>query len=237
MVAGEHRDRSDAGGAQNVDRPIPLLVTAEGGAVVDVALMNRKGFNKSRENGVLWSVHEATGRLLPYAGNTQYLRLIDCGRWYQAVVSADVAVDLAEGRGADSEGNAPTGDEPEAAGADVERGEARGEVVAGGARTDEAGGAADQGASKADVIHALAAVIGARKRDLPEGSYTTYLFKAGVDKIRKKTGEEVVELLLARKREEVILESADLLYHLLVLLAELDVGVDEVLGELAARAK
>lgn len=79
-----------------------------------------------------------------------------------------------------------------------------------------------------------------RKLHLPEGSYTTYLFKNGLDKILKKVGEEATEVVLAAKnsdRENLIHECADLTYHLLVLLAELGVSPGEISAELRKRRK
>ena len=77
-----------------------------------------------------------------------------------------------------------------------------------------------------------------RKAKLPEGSYTTYLFQKGLDKILKKVGEESTEVIIAGKAEdkkETIYEIADLSYHILVLMAELGITVDEVRAELASR--
>ncbi len=81
----------------------------------------------------------------------------------------------------------------------------------------------------------LFALISKRKQELPEGSYTTHLFTSGEEKIRKKTGEEAVELLLARSREDIIYESADLVYHMMVFLAEKGIGFDEIVSELQSR--
>ena len=72
----------------------------------------------------------------------------------------------------------------------------------------------------------------------PEGSYTTYLFEKGLDKILKKVGEESTEVIIAGKAEdkkETIYEIADLMYHVMVLMVELGISVDEVLAELASR--
>lgn len=77
-----------------------------------------------------------------------------------------------------------------------------------------------------------------RKAKLPEGSYTTYLFQKGLDKILKKVGEEGTEVIIAAKagdRAETIYEIADLCYHTLVLMAELGITVDDVRAELAGR--
>ena len=87
-----------------------------------------------------------------------------------------------------------------------------------------------------DLLARLAEVIRQRRIHLPEGSYTTHLFTSGEEKIRKKTGEEAVELILAREPEEVVYEAADLIYHMLVLLEELGIDYRRVLEELAKRS-
>ncbi len=77
-----------------------------------------------------------------------------------------------------------------------------------------------------------------RKKDRPEGSYTTYLFEKGLDKILKKVGEECTEVIIGGKAEdkkETIYEIADLTYHVLVLMAQMGITVDEVKTELASR--
>lgn len=89
--------------------------------------------------------------------------------------------------------------------------------------------------SESDIIYHLYRVIEKRKKELPEGSYTTHLFNSGLSKIRKKTGEEAVELLLAESREEVVYEASDLIYHMLVLLSAMDIGPDEIFKELKNR--
>jgi phosphoribosyl-ATP pyrophosphohydrolase len=75
---------------------------------------------------------------------------------------------------------------------------------------------------------------------MPEGSYTTYLFSKGLDKILKKIGEESAETIIAAKNHsklELTLESADLLYHLLVLFVNEGLEVESVLVELEKRAQ
>lgn len=86
-----------------------------------------------------------------------------------------------------------------------------------------------------EVLAHLAKIIASRHRKMPEGSYTTHLFRAGPDKIRKKLGEEAVELILAGDREEVISEAADLFYHSLVLLEALDIPLSDIFDELRRR--
>lgn len=77
-----------------------------------------------------------------------------------------------------------------------------------------------------------------RKKDLPEGSYTTYLFQKGIDKILKKIGEESTEVIIAAKADdkaETVYEVADLAYHLMVMMVEMGISVDDVRKELASR--
>ena len=77
-----------------------------------------------------------------------------------------------------------------------------------------------------------------RKADLPEGSYTTYLFQKGIDKILKKVGEESTEVIIAGKandKRETIYEIADLAYHIMVMMVEMGISVEDVRRELASR--
>ena len=77
-----------------------------------------------------------------------------------------------------------------------------------------------------------------RKEERPQGSYTTYLFDKGLDKILKKVGEECTEVIIAAKaqdKQETIYEIADLAYHVMVLMAEAGITVEEVQAELASR--
>lgn len=85
------------------------------------------------------------------------------------------------------------------------------------------------------ILETLEKVVCNRKNNPAPGSYTTHLFEKGTDKIRKKMGEEAVELLLARSGDEIIHESADLIYHLLVLLAEEKISLKLVMDELNHR--
>ena len=77
-----------------------------------------------------------------------------------------------------------------------------------------------------------------RKELLPEGSYTTYLFQKGIDKILKKVGEECTEVIIAGKandKKETIYEIADLAYHVMVMMVEMGISVEDVRRELAGR--
>ncbi len=87
-------------------------------------------------------------------------------------------------------------------------------------------------------IEGLMELIKGRKTDKKEGSYTTYLFEKGRDKILKKVGEESTEVIIAGKaddKKETIYELADLMYHALVLMADMEISVDDVMKELASR--
>lgn len=84
----------------------------------------------------------------------------------------------------------------------------------------------------------LYALLEGRKRDLPQGSYTTYLFQKGLDKILKKVGEECTEVIIAAKAEdraETVYEIADLAYHVMVLMAQQGITLEEIQKELASR--
>jgi phosphoribosyl-ATP pyrophosphohydrolase/phosphoribosyl-AMP cyclohydrolase len=77
-----------------------------------------------------------------------------------------------------------------------------------------------------------------RKTERPEGSYTTYLFDKGIDKILKKVGEECTEVIIAGKandKAETIYEIADLAYHVMVLMVEMGISVEDIHRELASR--
>lgn len=91
--------------------------------------------------------------------------------------------------------------------------------------------------SAATILERLQEVIRERRRTLPERSYTASLFRAGDAAIRRKVGEEAIEVITAANDAELAAESADLIYHLLVLLAAAEVPLADVLRILAARAR
>lgn len=89
-----------------------------------------------------------------------------------------------------------------------------------------------------DIIKAVYQVIRDRKADPGSGSYTASLMKGGIDKILKKVGEEATEVVIAAKggvTEEIVYETADLVFHLLVLLGHLDIPPEAVCNELRRR--
>ncbi|MBB3113159.1 phosphoribosyl-ATP pyrophosphohydrolase/phosphoribosyl-AMP cyclohydrolase [Paenibacillus phyllosphaerae] len=88
------------------------------------------------------------------------------------------------------------------------------------------------------VLNQLESVIASRQAERPEGAYTTYLFEHGVDKILKKVGEEASEVIIAAKNadlDELRYETSDLIFHLMVLLRERGLPLDDVLAELGRR--
>ncbi len=87
-------------------------------------------------------------------------------------------------------------------------------------------------------LDSLYEMLEGRKRDLPEGSYTTYLFQKGVDKILKKIGEESTEVIIAGKaddKKETVYEIVDLAYHIMVLMVEMGISLEDIRRELASR--
>ena len=87
-------------------------------------------------------------------------------------------------------------------------------------------------------VNGLYDLLVGRKNTLPEGSYTTYLFQKGTDKILKKVGEECTEVIIAGKaddKKETIYEIADLAYHTMVLMVQMGISVEDIQRELASR--
>ncbi|MCQ2484083.1 MAG: bifunctional phosphoribosyl-AMP cyclohydrolase/phosphoribosyl-ATP diphosphatase HisIE [Clostridia bacterium] len=87
-------------------------------------------------------------------------------------------------------------------------------------------------------LEGLMELIEGRKTDKKEGSYTTYLFEKGLDKILKKVGEESTEVIIAAKdndKKETIYEVADLTYHVMVMMIEMGISLDDIHKELASR--
>lgn len=227
----------------------PVVLQGADGTVVDVAATTEKGAKKSIEQGVLWVVDPETGRLLPYAGEAAasegsmpVASVTEHSGWYLATVAAGSS----GGRAGDHTPPAATGPETgagpntaagtnTATGTDTAAGPntAAGTATAAGPQT--AAGQDAAGRPDFTVLAGLWQTIRERNRSRPEGSYTTHLFTEGEEKIRKKTGEEAVELLLSRSVGETTHEAADLIYHLFVLLESSGIGVEPVLAELAER--
>lgn len=87
-------------------------------------------------------------------------------------------------------------------------------------------------------MDSLYSLLQGRKNEMPEGSYTTYLFSKGIDKILKKVGEESTEVIIAAKADdkaETVYEIADLAYHIMVMMVEMGISVEDIKKELASR--
>jgi phosphoribosyl-ATP pyrophosphohydrolase/phosphoribosyl-AMP cyclohydrolase len=87
-------------------------------------------------------------------------------------------------------------------------------------------------------LEGLVKLIEGRKIEKTEGSYTTYLFEKGIDKILKKVGEECTEVIIAAKaddKKETVYEIADLAYHTLVLMIQMGISLEDIHKELASR--
>jgi phosphoribosyl-ATP pyrophosphohydrolase/phosphoribosyl-AMP cyclohydrolase len=99
---------------------------------------------------------------------------------------------------------------------------------------------ANVGNARFATLSRLESVIAERDAERPEGAYTTYLFEKGIDKILKKVGEETAEVIIAAKNrdnDELRYESSDLIFHLMVLLREAKLPLDDVMSELDRRHK
>lgn len=188
----------------------PLVIIDEKGLIRDVSVMNQKGYRKSTEHGSLWHVHGETDRVLPYREGVPFLKLKDRDGWYQATVSSN----LPEGGFADvSSAHTEVDSQQEAA-----------------SETSET-----EPGEWGQILGELIDIIRDRRSTRPDGSYTSYLFNSGLEKIKKKTGEEAIELILAEDASDIAFEAADLIYHMLVLFEELGISFSRVIDELAKR--
>ncbi|WP_174728683.1 bifunctional phosphoribosyl-AMP cyclohydrolase/phosphoribosyl-ATP diphosphatase HisIE [Mesobacillus harenae] len=200
---------------------IPAIVQdASSKEVLTLAYMNEESLQKSLETGETWFYSRSRQELWHKgvtSGNTQTIVEIklDCDK--------DALVVLVKPTGPACHTGAISCFSEELYKAEDTQGIA------------ETGKAAD---SDVAILIELERLIADREKERPEGAYTTYLFEKGVDKILKKVGEEASEVIIAAKNrdaEELKWESADLLYHLLVLLQEQKLPLKEVLGVLRER--
>lgn len=206
---------------------VPVVVQdASTREVLTVAYMNAESLRRTLESGETWFWSRSRAALWhkgETSGHTQrVVRLaVDC--------DSDALVALVEPSGPACHTGARSCFHNEIDGAnEFDEGGARGEG------RDEQGEARTLGATLAE----LYALIEGRSRERPEGSYTTYLFEQGLDKILKKVGEESAETIIAAKNENagaLVAEVSDLLYHLLVLLVARGVKLEEIESELAGR--
>jgi phosphoribosyl-ATP pyrophosphohydrolase/phosphoribosyl-AMP cyclohydrolase len=217
---------------------LPVVVQdARTREVLTVAYVNAESLARTLSTGETWFWSRSRRELWhkgETSGNTQRVRgvVADC--------DADALTILVEPAGPACHTGARTCFYNEVAGATgleaafEQRGEQESEEGSAAGQGD-ADGAANLGATLAR----LYGVIESRRREMPEGSYTTYLFEKGLDKILKKVGEESAETIIAAKNDErapLVSEVSDLLYHLCVLLVERGVSLSEIGAELEARA-
>ena len=188
---------------------IPAIVTdAADGQVLTLAYMNRQSLAISMAEGrtCFWSrSRQCLWRKGETSGNVQHIRAITADCDRDALVVAVEKDGPACHTGAESCFFAP-----------VYIGEA----------------------AQPFTVKGLYKLLEGRKAALPEGSYTTYLFQKGLDKILKKVGEESTEVIVAAKggdRAETVYEIADLMYHVMVLMVEMGISVEDVYKELASR--
>lgn len=213
--------RFDAGGL------IPAVVQdARTGLVLTVAYMNAEALELTVKTGETWFYSRSRKALWhkgETSGNTQRVREIaaDC--------DADALLVLVEPQGPACH----TGD-ASCFSAGLRKGtETEGFEAEAATRTAHSSGSGSEG-----ILERLEHRVREREALRPQGSYTTYLFEKGLDKILKKVGEETAEVIIAAKNRsgpELRCEVADLLYHLAVLLREQDLPWSEVLGELESR--
>ncbi|MDR1931603.1 MAG: phosphoribosyl-ATP diphosphatase [Spirochaetales bacterium] len=201
----EEQDTCADSGEKSDPEVRPLIVCDENGGFLFFASTSRKGYTKSIEQESLWAIHPDTDKLLPIGKESKLKTIQDRTDYYYAEVT--VTGTMLEDKPDETEKAAA------AEGASVQT----------------------EAAAQPDILNELTALIARRKQEKTEGSYTTYLFQAGNEKIRKKTGEEAVELILAREKDEIIYEAADLIYHMLVFLEAEEIPLALVLNELKSR--
>ena len=195
---------------------IPAIVQdARTGAVLTLAYMNAESLEKTLATGETWFWSRSRSEL-----------------WHKGATSGNIqrVVEVRQ----DCDGDAlavlvePAGPACHTGKRSCFHRDLEGEVV------DDVG--LDQ--SLGTVLDELYQLIESRQRERPEGSYTTYLFAQGLDKILKKLGEEASETIIAAKNDDsgqLISESADLLYHLVVLLVDRGVKLESIRDELVQR--
>ncbi len=215
--------------------------------VLTLAYVSAESLARTLSSGETWFWSRSRRRLWhkgETSGNTQRVLgvLADC--------DADALTILVEPAGPACHTGARTcffnevaGGANEAEGGRAGGGEAGSAKPVASTSRDAEAGAGESGGESAGGLGATLArlygVIESRRREMPAGSYTTYLFGKGLDKILKKIGEESAETIIAAKNPErapLVSEVSDLLYHLCVLLVERGVSLSEIGAELESRA-
>lgn len=185
--------------------------------VLMLAYMNRESLAKSLETGETWFWSRSRGQLWhkgATSGHTQRIRSIRCD------CDCDTLLVLAEQSGAACHTGKYSCFYNEIGRDGVE---------------SEAG---EPAKDRFRMLAELETIIASRYAERPEGTYTTYLFEKGLDKILKKVGEESAEVIIAAKNrdnDELRSEAADMIFHLMVLLCERGLPFDEIMEELGRR--
>lgn len=206
----------------------PLIIFDKNSNVADLVFQDPKGHGKSIERNELWCINEQDGKVLPYTRACTLITVSEKDKWYEAYADFGNSVKTEKQKIQEkAEGDSRYRDN--ACGIALSRNSLRGNDKA-AAGTDKTNVLPDS-----DILGKLVLLIAERQKEMPEGSYTTHLFSSGPDKIRKKTGEEAVELLLAKGRDETVYETADLIYHIMVLFRSLDMDFNDVFRELKNR--
>ncbi len=190
------------------DGPVrPAVIKNAAGEILGWGLCNLKGYKKTIERNQPWILDGNTGRLLPRENASGYSGISDCGDHYEIIV--------------ESWSNPP--------------GMTTGTNDTFSRVHGEAGSHSGSQVFSAEILSRLEALLRERKRSLPKGSYSSHLFSQGEEKIRKKTGEEAIELLLAGENSELAAEGADLIYHMMVLFVERGMSIADCLKILEER--
>jgi len=203
----------------------PLLVRIEGRKQT-AALMNSKAYQKSLETNHPWILHPETKRVLPWPGEPAIITLNRSHGFYELNLPADADTrPYGKSKPKDIECSGAESDNPDSnPDAPIpERGRESPMIAHGGRQSSS--------------LSWLAEIIAERRKSMPEGSYTSHLFSKGPEKIRKKVGEEAIEVLLAREPTHLASEISDLIYHLCILLEASGLSWRQVEEELENRHK
>ena len=223
---------------QDVNTGRVLILGYMNREALEISIREKRVCFYSRSRGCLWRKGETSGNFLPIHNITA-----DCE--YNSLLIGVTPAGPACHTGAESCFYNTVSGEPadtEGASADGVTEDVTADGVTKGAAADGVTEdvAADGGAAGGVSIQALFDLVAARKAEMPEGSYTTYLFDKGIEKILKKVGEESSEVIIAsmkNNKDEIVYETADLCYHILVLLCEAGIKPVEIIGELERRHK
>jgi phosphoribosyl-ATP pyrophosphohydrolase/phosphoribosyl-AMP cyclohydrolase len=210
-----------AGTDISFDNPVPAIVQDyQTGRVLMLGYMNREAYLRTLETGFAWFWSRSRGRLWQKgetSGHTLKVRELryDC--------DGDAILIVAEPSGPTCHTGEPS--------CFFHKVDPQTHEVSGPFPPPSFGHGTDP-------LQQLSAVIRDRREQMPSGSYTAYLLREGIDKIAKKLGEEVAEVIVAAKngvKQRVAEETADLVYHVLVMLEACQVEIGEVYAELAKR--